>query len=746
MTGAQPRALSVTDRLPRFAVLLAIGAWMLGGSQAQAAWQQAPVPPGGVASVLVANADTWLVDSGQFPCCALSVTGTRGASWNPVSIAGASQAYLAGAAADGSFRVVTLKTGGSPELQVLRVVPSGAVEPLGPPIDTDGKSFSNVFGVGDDGATWVPYYDDASSSFKLAIVAGDGSITTTTLPGDVAASRWEARPSVLGMRLVRVRETFQIETLKLTPAGTVVPAEAYPVEYADGAFLLSASFSHGSWDGGAHWSETELADAVVERAPGRGMPRYLLPDYAGGAIAERHSATLFRHTGLAAPPETAMSAMIDTGETLVVWRSKYFDAGSAIFVHDGPLPALPVEVGQLAPDARALIDRANLFRGDAGLPPLVGDALISQASRNHSAYSALNPSEGLAAHHETPGLAGFTGRDPSERCAAVGATCGSEIMSPAEDDPVGGWLATVYHRSLIASPGAGNVGGGKAPKGWFVMNGGSSQSTLVGPFGYPAGRWRGEDGMGGEVPDPVEACAREGQPIGHPLGIAVTLYLPQEAGDVKRIQVHKRGDPKALPGCQLHDGAGRLQVGHFLLDDPLEAGVTYDVHAEWVTGMSWRSGPQNLATLSYDWSFTHAPEAATKKNRKKKKAPRCGGRAVTRQGTERRDVIRGTKRADVIDGRGGDDLVKGLGGRDVICGGPGRDRLLGGAGRDSLLGGRGDDRLSGGSAPDSIYGGGGRDRLRGGPGRDRLSGGPGRDRYSIEPGRDLVYGKGGLAR
>jgi hypothetical protein len=714
-------------------------------SHAEAAWQPAPLPPGEISSVLVANSNTWLADLDQSPCCALSVTGNRGATWTPVSFSGFTTVYPVGAVADGSFRVVTLKTGGSNELQVVRIDPAGGTQPLGPPIASGGKLFSNVFAVGPDGSTWVPYYDGAV--FKLAIVGSDGSVDTKTLPTDVTAYGWFARPSVFGMRLVRVQEgTFRTETLKLTPEGAVVPAETYPVEYADGDFWLSASYEHASWDGGAHWSETELADAVVQRAPGLGTPRYLLPDDSNGAIAEPYSSELFRNTALTAPPGTAVSAMVDVGSGLVVWRSGFVSGGSAIFVHDGPLPPIPTEVGQLPADARALIDRANLFRSDAGLPPLVGDALISQASHNHSAYSALHPSEGLAAHHETPGLTGFTGADPSDRCAAVGAVCGSEIMFSPVDDPVGGWLATVYHRPLLGSPEAGNVGGGKAPKGWFVMNGGASQSTLIRPFGYPVGRWRGDSGFAGEVPDPIDVCKKAGQPIEYPVGITVTLYLPQEAGDVKRIEVRKQGDSKALPGCLIHDSDGWLQIGHFVLDDPLEVGKTYNVHGEWTTGIEWRSESpsENLGTLAHDWSFTYDPEVRPKPRTKRHRT--CGGKRVTLLGTGKRDVIRGTKRRDVIDARGGNDVVKGLKGRDVICGGPGRDRLIGGAGRDLLLGARGNDRESGGPGGDKLYGGGGRDRLSGGPGRDLLSGGPGRDRYSSGPGRDRLFGRGDLGR
>jgi hypothetical protein len=79
---------------------------------------------------------------------------------------------------------------------------------------------------------------------------------------------------------------------------------------------------------------------------------------------------------------------------------------------------------------------------------------------------------------------------------------------------------------------------------------------------------------------------------------------------------------------------------------------------------------------------------------------RCAGRAATRVGTAKRDVLKGTRGRDVIVGLAGNDKLKGFRGNDLLCGGTGRDKLLGGPGRD---------------------------QLRGGPGKDELRGGPGRD-------------------
>jgi RTX calcium-binding nonapeptide repeat (4 copies) len=82
-------------------------------------------------------------------------------------------------------------------------------------------------------------------------------------------------------------------------------------------------------------------------------------------------------------------------------------------------------------------------------------------------------------------------------------------------------------------------------------------------------------------------------------------------------------------------------------------------------------------------------------------AGRCAGKAATKTGTNRADVIVGTARRDVIAALGGNDVVRGLGGNDLLCGGGGKDKLLGGAGNDNLRGEAGRDLLNGGPGKDS---------------------------------------------
>lgn len=678
-------------------------------------WQPMPVPGGHVQDVGVADADTWLVQTGPL-APDFSFTENGGASWVPAQIVDFPSARLVGAAADGSFRVLAWRESalGSYELQVFRVGAGGVVTPLGPAIADVGFSiFSAAAAVSEDGTTWVPFEDTVAGAHKLAAIAGDGALVTTILPGTATTSYWQAEKTAFGLRLLRYGPEGSFspvfkETYRLDGTGQAVPAERYPVSLVDGEFWFS-SMGRASWDGGAHWSETGLHDAIPRAPSPGGMPRFL---GGGRQVAERYSPFLFRWTGLQWPGKFWLG-IVDAGGALVSWSE------DSIYVHAGALPPPPAAIGALEADTLNMLARANLFRADAGLPPLTGDAAISQASRNHSRYLFLNP-EQKDFHNETPGRAGFTGEGPGARCDALGATCSSEVVySAGQPDPVGGWLATPFHRNLPGSPQTRVVGAARVEGGASVMNSHfAGQNVLIRPFGYPHGLWRGDAGFSGEVPDPVKICQELGHSIEYPIGIAVTLYTPVEEGEVKAIEVRRGENGAALPGCLLSnvdvDGDA---TGTFVLDDPLEPGQAYGVRATWNPGPEMRVGGVAVpaADLTYEWSFAFHPDGYAERSAlRRHRSKRCLGRRATMEGTGKRDVLEGTRRPDAIVGLGGNDVIRGLGRGDRICGGDGRDRIFGGKGGDRLSGGKGRDRLYGGPGVDQLWGGRGRDLLRGG--------------------------------
>lgn len=621
-------------------------------SAASADWQHIQPSGGGTYFVAVANAQTWLVNP-IWTCCVVpryDLTEDGGATWTQVEVPTFGSIQIVGAADDGTFRLVATRHSGADnqETQVFTIGPGGKAEPLGPALVGKSPLYEND-AVSGDGSTWIPHWDPAQEGFVLSVVAADGSVATISLPQSSSTYGWEARRTVLGMRLLRYvpnpefTDAYARETFRLEASGEVAPAERYPVSLKDGEWVLSSEFAKGSWDGGAHWSAEGVQ--VIPRAPAGEMPRFVDPPR--GMVAERYSSFLFRETGLE-PPVAEFLRVVDAGSALIAWGS------SGIYVYETPLPQLSQAIGDLQPDTQQILARADLFRADAGLPPLTGDALISTASRNHSNYTKLNPEAAENnPHDETPGLPGFTGLEPWDRCEAVGTRCNSEIMyGPGVTDPVAGWLATVYHRPLLGSPEAGIVGAAEVPGGWAVADGGDFQNVLVAPFGYPTGRWRGESGFTGEIPDPVKGCQEAGQPISYPVGIAVSLYIPGDEGEASAIEVRRQGDPTPLPGCLLRNAFGLGKpMGAFVLDDPLVKGQTYEVTATWNPGPDSEFGDEEIPgpQLSYSWNFHFNPDAVSKQKKLcralglrtiRSVASRHGGSRRTHLGIEEKVVLK----------------------------------------------------------------------------------------------------------
>jgi len=544
-------------------------------------------PPNGFEQLAVADAQRWIA-SREVPAAGADLTVDGGASWTPLPVADS----LVGIAAapDGSFRMVTERWSGSDRaLRVQRIDGAGAVtEIAGSILTSPGFRTMEVDG---SGSTWIL---QPGPNPALWLIGPTGGVINVPVP---SAPAYTMDHTVFGLRLLAGNPAAPLRL----EGQQLVAAEPHMIEYAASDLWLGSGGA--SWDAGRHWAGDGIGAQVVARARAiGGTPRYLMTfgsSFDSGRLIQRHSSWLFWATDVRRPLiDNLPAVVVDAGDGLVAWRA------GTILVHHGPLPAPPARIGPVPADAQRMIDRANVFRADAGIPPLTGDSRISQAASNHSNYTRLNPgrTEGLSAHYETEGAPGFTGGSPSDRCAAVGADCGSEVMfGGGEDDPVGGWLATPFHRFVPGSPTQGVVGAGRVDGGWSVMNGGEQFGLLLDAFGYPNGRWRGDDGFAGEVPDPVQICNQNGNPISYPVGIAVTLYVPDLYSSLNRspiesVEVRRRGVQAPLAGCLL----GGIDEGRFVLDDPLVAGATYDAVGRWLAA-------PGLA-LVHRWSFTYQPE------------------------------------------------------------------------------------------------------------------------------------------
>jgi len=345
-----------------------------------------------------------------------------------------------------------------------------------------------------------------------------------------------------------------------------------PVLLRDGQLVFRPNTT--SYDGGAHFLAKPFR-GVVRGAPGQPPTTHLR---FGARIATRFDARLFR----AAPP--ILGAVVSTGTGFVAWSA------TTILVNDGALPPWPASIGAVAPDTTAMLARANGLRADAGLPPLIGDALLAKAARNHANYDK-QWDEG---HYETGSRAGYTGMVPGLRCEFVGTTCNEEVMyrGLSGSNSVDGGSATPLHRPALLEPRAGIVGPAQsegAGQATSVMDSGEDLQELVAEVGYPQGTYRGPLAFHGESPDPAVACARNGQPATYPLGAAVTLFAP---GAASMTGVREAGGP-ALAGCVLDDV--------FLPEHPLVDGRTYEASGSWDLGAG--------ARRTHTWTFTAAPDS-----------------------------------------------------------------------------------------------------------------------------------------
>lgn len=139
-------------------------------------------------------------------------------------------------------------------------------------------------------------------------------------------------------------------------------------------------------------------------------------------------------------------------------------------VVDGALAELPAPT----PLQQAVLQEVNRYRALADLRPLALDRRLNAAAAAHALYYVTNPTEGLAAHNEQPGLPGFTGTTAGERGAFFGYPFSHyyEDMHFLSDHrrAVREWVDSVYHRFPITDYNVSDMGYGYAEGGGRVTN------------------------------------------------------------------------------------------------------------------------------------------------------------------------------------------------------------------------------------------------------------------------------------
>lgn len=301
--------------------------------------------------------------------------------------------------------------------------------------------------------------------------------------------------------------------------------------------------------------------------------------------------------------------------------------------------------GLVDPRGAAMVARINEYRAQAGLPAMIYDGMLAAAATNHSRYLAANGWETTnSAHEEKPGLPGFTGIEPWDRCAFVGADCGEEIIAGGNAGGVAGidqLMDTVFHRWAILGPA---LSVGPSSTGATVVDFGEDFAAgppLGHPVVWPVGNYTGPLSFGGaETPDPTVHCSgsAEGTPI------TIMLYPPED-GDVQafyeatKMTLRRVRDGAEIAGCEDWKSPGALIQGPWLIPkEPLEPRTAYSVAVTWPGG-------------SYAWQFTTAGDAVGSGENA------GGGRGGTRRLTMRkprpvtsgrRAVISGTARSEAV--------------------------------------------------------------------------------------------------
>lgn len=549
------------------AVLALLLAWSV-PTTATADFAPVSLPEGGAAKAvaIAVSGPEWALVTKAGDVSKVWLTHDHGGTWSLIVESSDVPGVVAGP--DGAFWLTTLRqavaTGSTPlpaSATLSRIDPAtGALSTVAAlPLDLPPGAAASVAPPAFDaaGRPWVAWSDMAASPV----------VTLARLDGGTVAERFSAplgQPP-LDLELRSDAEGLTVsapfgQSLRLTN-GTLTPIP--PVRPIN------------------EWSPLSSDPMPINGAPDLVV--------SSGRVMRRYSDAVYVATTWTAPENTTIAA-VEGGFLATAFWLPQAHLGIT-FGDDPPLwfaagqPERPQTDPGLSAVAQAWLARADHFRAQAGLPPLVGSRVISAAAESHSRYWTLNPeATGLALHAETPNRPGFTGVSPSDRCHAAGASvsCG-EIMYPHNPTPIDGWVATPFHRGLLLNPTAGPVGGGKVGDGPAVMdNSSETGGLLVAPVMFPFGRYDGPLSFSGEAPDPATECRAAGQHLTAPFGTAVTVWVPD--GSVTEMALRRdRGRP--LAGCKLD--------ATFIPDASLAPNARYAATATWtredgtVVPLSW---------------------------------------------------------------------------------------------------------------------------------------------------------------
>ena len=463
--------------------------------------------------------------------------------------------------------------------RLLRINPAdGAVSVLSTLPAPDAGAALSAPAFDAQGRPWVAWVPGGSTTLTVARIDGGAAAETLQAPApSTSAPNGEIQFRTSGM-WVRMGNLVY----RLAGGALLAAARGIPV-FEEGSLVITESAL--SLDGGQTFRDMPRIREV------EGNPDLLASD---GRILRRHSPAMFSATAQswAGNVLPLMTRAVATDGGVVVfsdeWRQpRVTTLALRMLWHAGPVTHTPFSTGPLNQTSTRWLTEANRLRAQAGLPPLLGDAAISTAAENHSRYWTLNvPTTEATAHAEKPGAPGFTGADPSARCAYAGAPafCSEIMYSTGFPNPIATWAATVWHSSEVMSPTSLVVGGGQVAGGPPVMNGGESGGLLVGPVMFPRGSYDGPMWLASETPDASAGCHGSGQGSGS--GRPIFVWLP--GGTLSGFTLTPAGGQPVLT----------CKANHAYLPD---AGLSYAT--TYTASVRWQPAPSSPAQ-QITWQFT----------------------------------------------------------------------------------------------------------------------------------------------
>ncbi|OBR54077.1 CAP domain-containing protein [Paraburkholderia tropica] len=180
----------------------------------------------------------------------------------------------------------------------------------------------------------------------------------------------------------------------------------------------------------------------------------------------------------------------------------------------------------------AMFNQLNAYRQQCGLPALVDNTILDQATQAHAQYEADN---NVVSDSETAGNTGFTGALYVDRAVHAGFPSGISVGGASGGFYTGqtytadqlatqllaGWFGGVYHSGVVMGP-AVSVGFGEVEKAtagatqaWYAVSVTGSATLSNAPLTFPCEGVTGVpySEVGGEVPTPPNTSGAWGTPV-----------------------------------------------------------------------------------------------------------------------------------------------------------------------------------------------------------------------------------------